>query len=105
MRSLPQANAAGDLAASDPISQLAKELHSTTAFRVAACWRPAATHFSKNNATASAGQSIARFVSLATQATIMRQRDTFFPALSTIAHSMCASGPRNSRTNDVMVIS
>src|SRR5580765_1733856 len=101
MRSLPQANATDDLAPSDPISQLTQELHSTRASGL----RLIITHLSKNNAIASAGQSIARFVSLATQATIMRQRDTFFPEPSTIVHSMCASGPRNSRTNDVMVIS
>jgi hypothetical protein len=31
-------------------------------------------------------------------ATVMRQRETVFPAESTMAPSMGASGPRNSRT-------
>ena len=35
----------------------------------------------------------------------MAQRDTFLPVESAMVHSMSASGPRNSRTNDVMVIS
>jgi hypothetical protein len=38
-------------------------------------------------------------------ATVMKQRETVFPAESTMAPSMSASGPRNSRTNEVMVIS
>jgi hypothetical protein len=61
--------------------------------------------FSKNSAMSSGGQSVARFVSLSTWATVMRQRDTYFPSESTMVHSISASGPRNSRTNEVMVIS
>jgi hypothetical protein len=42
---------------------------------------------------------------LSTWATIIRQRDTSFPAESVMVQWMSASEPRNSRTNDVIVIS
>ena len=60
---------------------------------------------SKNTSMRSGGQSVARLVFLSMWATVMRQRETVFPAESTMARSMRASGPRNSRTNEVMVIS
>ena len=53
----------------------------------------------------SGGQSVARLVFLSMWATVTKQRETVFPAESIMAPSMSASGPRNSRTNEVMVIS
>jgi hypothetical protein len=47
---------------------------------------------SKNTFMRSGGQSVARLVFLSMWATLMRQRETVFPAESTMAPSMSASG-------------
>ena len=49
--------------------------------------------FSKNRAIASLGQSMERFVALSTQATTIRHRESSRPAVLTMLHATCASGP------------